>query len=161
MARRLGHTRDRPHVVTESTHAEFGSRVDDGPMLPEIDGCRSKVQAYAVTSAQSHFRRRASVLLQAISLSFGGKWTIIHVTWQVLRVNESGGLTMKVVAGSLGNDAIGPLGTSGGGMMVCPQEWGHPADRSAHIGCEILVALGRRRVIEGAVQIALVRGAFA
>ena len=48
-------------------------------------------------------------LLQAISLSFGEKSTIIHVARQVLRVNDSGGLTMKVVAGSLGNDAIGPL----------------------------------------------------
>ena len=81
------------------------------------------------------------MLLQAIRLSFGGKSTIIHVAWQVLRVNESrGGLTMKVVAGSCGNDAIGPLAMIGGGMMVCPHEWGPRADRSAHIDCEFLAS---------------------
>ena len=47
------------------------------------------------------------MLLLANRLSFQEKWTIIQVAWQVLRVNESGGLTMKVVAGSHGNDAIG------------------------------------------------------
>jgi hypothetical protein len=68
---------------------------------------------------------------------------------------------MKVVAGSCGNDAIGPLKTIGGGMLVCPHEWGPLADGSVHINCEFSGALSRRRSVAGAAQIASVRGAFA
>ena len=39
---------------------------------------------------------------------------------------------MKVVAGSHGNDAIGPLTMDGGGVMVCPHEWGPRTDGSGH-----------------------------
>jgi len=68
---------------------------------------------------------------------------------------------MKVVAGSCGTDAIGPLETLGGGKLVCPREWGPRAGGSVHIDCEFVGALGRRRSVAGAALIASVRGAFA
>jgi hypothetical protein len=68
---------------------------------------------------------------------------------------------MKVVAGSCGTDAIGPLVTVGGGEFVCPHEWGPRADGSIHIDCEFSAALSRRCSVAGAAQVASVRDAFA
>ena len=55
---------------------------------------------------------------------------------------------MKVVAGSHGNDAIGPLTLPGGGSIVWPDEWGLPKAGSVHFGRDFLLSHGRRRVAE-------------
>ena len=55
---------------------------------------------------------------------------------------------MKIVAGSLGNDAIGPLALVGGGVTVWPDEWGPRAGGPNHFDHEFLVSHGGLRVVE-------------
>jgi hypothetical protein len=55
---------------------------------------------------------------------------------------------MKVVAGSCGNDAIGPLALIRGGVMVWPEERGPRKAGLIHIACDVLVSNGRWRVAE-------------
>jgi hypothetical protein len=121
-------------------------------MLSRIDECRFQTPVYAVTSAQRDSCGQTTAQLQAISLSFGEKSTIIHVDRLVLRVNDSGGLTMKVVAGSLGNDAIGPRNSVVRGGMVWPEEWGPPKAGSVHIDGDVLVPRGGLRVVNVTVR---------
>jgi hypothetical protein len=59
---------------------------------------------------------------------------------------------MKVVAGSLGNDAIGPRTSVGRGGMVWPEEWGPTTAGSVHIERDVLVPRGRLRVVENAAR---------
>jgi len=61
---------------------------------------------------------------------------------------------MKVVAGSHGNDAIGPRASVGGGIMVWPEEWGPRKAGSAHIDRDVLVSHGGLRVVEGKARYA-------
>ena len=105
--------------------------------------------------------RTSALLLQAIRLSFGEKLTIIHVDRLVLRVNDSGGLTMKVVAGSHGNDAIGPRASVGGEVLVWPDEWGPRTAGSVHIDRDVLVSRYGLRAVEGTAWNASRSGAVA
>ena len=68
---------------------------------------------------------------------------------------------MKVVAGSHGNDAIGPLAVVGGGITVRPVEQGPRAGGSIHIDRDVSVSHGWLRVVEGTSRDASVRGAVA
>ena len=69
-----------------------------------------------------------------------------------------GGLTMKVVAGSHGNDAIGPRTSAGGGVMVWPEEWGPRKAGLIHIDRDFLVSRGRFRAVENTARNVFRRG---
>jgi hypothetical protein len=68
---------------------------------------------------------------------------------------------MKVVAGSLGNDAIGPLAWVSGGVKVWPDEWGPRADGPNHFGNDFLVSHGGLRVVDVTSRNGSDRGAVA
>jgi hypothetical protein len=68
---------------------------------------------------------------------------------------------MKVVAGSHGNDAIGPRASVGGGVMGWPDEWGPRKAGSVHIDRDVSVSHGRLRAVEGTVRSASRMGTVA
>jgi hypothetical protein len=68
---------------------------------------------------------------------------------------------MKVVAGSLGNDAIGPLALVRGGVTVRPDGWGPRAGGLNHFNKSFLLSHGGLRVVEVTSRGGFGRGAVA